>query len=289
MTSVENEGGVLKWFRNLIGPFSRSKSKLEKKRVISLLIVHIDTAKQEVTEAIARLKSRFENLLKATIAATVSKEGDRALIYANEAHQVREMVTKLVIVEKVLEQVKLRLETLEDVSNISPSLIEVSNLLSLAKDYVKDVIPSLAYNIETMINESRKMLASTTDYVQLKPEQALEYTPEAKKLLEEIEKAAAETVKNQLPEIPLNILVPVKVKSNLEERVKEAVAQPQPSKPKTPSRRMEPSMLDKAVLEYILTHNGFLDVNDVASKLGVGKEEIYESLNRLKEQNKVIF
>ncbi len=289
MTSVENEGGVFKWFKNLIGLFSKDKSKLEKKKVISLLIVHIDAAKQEVTEAIARLKSRFENLLKATIAATVSKESDRALIYANEAHQVREMVTKLVIVEKVLEQVKLRLETLEDVSNISPSLIEVSNLLSLAKDYVKDVIPSLAYNIENMINESRKMLASTADYVQLKPEQALEYTPEAKKLLEEIEKAAVETVKNQLPEIPLNILAPIKVKSNLEERVKESIISSQSSKPKASSRRIEPSMLDKAVLEYILTHNGFLDVNDVASKLGVSKEEIYESLNRLKEQNKIIF
>lgn len=281
--------GVFKWFSGLVGRI-RGGSKVDPKKFISLLIVHVDSAKQEVSDTVARLKSRYDHLVKATISASIGKEKDRALIYANEATQVREMTTKLVVVEKVLEQVKLRLETLEDVSNLSHHLIEVSNLLVVAKDYVKDLVPNLAYNIDSLINESRRVIASTTDYTKLKPEEIIEHTPEAKKLLQEIEKAAEETIKSQLPEIPVDILLPVKVKGNLEDRIKKEVeAVTQPSKQSEKSRMVDQNLLEKALLEYIITHNGFVDVNHFKDMLGVSKEEVYKALNRLREQNKIVF
>ncbi|MEM4823818.1 MAG: hypothetical protein QXV31_02125, partial [Zestosphaera sp.] len=265
-------------------------SKVDPKKFISLLIVHVDSAKQEVSDTVARLKSRYDHLVKATISASIGKEKDRALIYANEATQVREMTTKLVVVEKVLEQVKLRLETLEDVSNLSHHLIEVSNLLVVAKDYVKDLVPNLAYNIDSLISESRRVIASTTDYTKLKPEEIIEHTPEAKKLLQEIEKAAEETIKSQLPEIPVDILLPVKVKGNLEDKIKKEVeAITQPSKQPDRSKMVDQNLLEKALLEYIITHNGFVDVNHFKDMLGVSKEEVYKALNRLREQNKIVF
>lgn len=281
--------GVFKWFSGLVGRI-KGGSKVDPKKFISLLIVHVDSAKQEVSDTVARLKSRYDHLVKATISASIGKEKDRALIYANEATQVREMTTKLVVVEKVLEQVKLRLETLEDVSNLSHHLIEVSNLLVVAKDYVKDLVPNLAYNIDSLINESRRVIASTTDYTKLKPEEIIEHTPEAKKLLQEIEKAAEETIKSQLPEIPVDILLPVKVKGNLEDRIKKEVeAVTQPSKQLEKSRIVDQNLLEKALLEYIITHNGFVDVNHFKDMLGVSKEEVYKALNRLREQNKIVF
>lgn len=289
MSVFSEGGGVMKWLSGLRTLF-RGESKVDPRKFISLLIVHVDSAKQEVSDAVARLKSRYDHLVKSTISASVGRESDRALIYANEATQVREMTTKLVVVEKVLEQVKLRLETLEDVSNISAPLIEVSNLLVVAKDYVKDLVPNLAYNIDTLISESRKVIASTTDYAKVKPEEVIEHTPEAKKLLQEIEKAAAETIKSQMPDIPVDILLPIKVRGNLEERVKkEAEKLPEASRPHERPKVIDQSMLEKALLEYIVTHNGFVDVNHFKDSLGVSKEEVYRALNRLREQNKIIF
>ncbi|MEM4486668.1 MAG: hypothetical protein QW116_05495 [Zestosphaera sp.] len=289
MSVFSEGGGVMKWLSGLRTLF-RGESRVDPKKFISLLIVHVDSAKQEVSDAVARLKSRYDHLVKATISASVGRENDRALIYANEATQVREMTTKLVVVEKVLEQVKLRLETLEDVSNISAPLIEVSNLLVVAKDYVKDLVPNLAYNIDTLISESRKVIASTTDYARVKPEDVIEHTPEAKKLLQEIEKAAAETIKSQMPDIPVDILLPIKVRGNLEERVKrETEKLPEASRHQERPKAVDQSMLEKALLEYIATHNGFVDVNHFKDSLGVSKEEVYKALNRLREQNKIIF
>lgn len=48
--------------------------------------MHVDSAKQEVTDAVARLKSRYDHLVKATISASIGKEKDRALIYASRSH-----------------------------------------------------------------------------------------------------------------------------------------------------------------------------------------------------------
>ncbi len=289
VASGGGEVGVFKWFSSFVGKI-RGGSKVDPKKFISLLIVHVDSAKQEVSDAVARLKSRYDHLVKATISASIGKEKDRALIYANEATQVREMTTKLVVVEKVLEQVRLRLETLEDVSNLSHHLIEVSNLLVVAKDYVKDLVPNLAYNIDSLINESRRVIASTTDYTKLKPEEIIEHTPEAKKLLQEIERAAEETIKSQLPEIPVDILLPVKVKGNLEEKIKKDVeAITQPSKQPDRFKTVDQNLLEKALLEYIVTHNGFVDVNHFKDMFGVSKEDVYKALNRLREQNKIVF
>lgn len=288
VTNGSGNVGVFKWFSGLVERIRRGGgSKVDPKKFISLLIIHVDSAKQDVSDAVARLKSRYDHLVKATISASIGKERDRALIYANEATQVREMTTKLVVVEKVLEQVRLRLETLEDVSNLSHHLIEVSNLLVVAKDYVKDLVPNLAYNIDSLINESRRVIASTTDYTKLKPEEIIEHTPEAKKLLQEIEKAAEETIKSQLPEIPVDMLLPIKVKGNLEDRIKkkEVEAVKQPEKPKV----VDENLLEKALLEYIVTHDGFVDVNHFKDMFGVSKEEVYKALNRLREQNKIVF
>ncbi|MEM2020873.1 MAG: hypothetical protein QXP80_01435 [Zestosphaera sp.] len=289
MSVVSDGVGVVGWLSGLLTRF-RGGAKVDPKKFISLLIVHVDTAKQEVSDAVARLKTRYDHLVKATISASIGRENDRALIYANEATQVREMTTKLVVVEKVLEQVKLRLETLEDVSNISTSLIEVSNLLVVAKDYVKDLVPNLAYNIDSLINESRKVIASTTDYAKVKPEEIIEHTPEARRLLQDIEKAAAETIKSQMPEIPVDILLPIKVRGNLEEKIKkEAEVIPEVSKPQERSRVIDQSLLEKALLEYIVMHNGFVDVNHFREMFGVSKEDVYRVLNKLREQNKIIF
>ncbi len=282
-----DKGGGLRRLLDFVSWGLGLKSKLEKKKILATLLVQIEASAQEVRESITKLKLRYNHLLKQAITAIVQKENDRALIYANEAAQVKRMVMKLVVVDKVLEQVKLRLETIENVSNISTPMIETANMLALARDYIKDVVPSMAYSIDSLISETKKVLTETTDAIEINPEVAIEYTPDAKRLLNELEKVAAETVRNQLPDIPLGLMISGKGKG-LEVRVKETAVKIAAA-PKVRIRRPKPEDIDKEVLEYILTHGGFIDVGDVAARLGVGKKEVMESLHRLREQNKIAF
>ena len=286
-TSIANKGGGLRRFLDFMSSAFNLKARPDRRRIITSLIIRIEASIQDVRETITKLEIRYKNLFKGSISSYVKGERDRALIYINEAKQVERMYTKLMVVDKVLEQVKLRLETIENVTNLSASMIEATNILSVARDYIKDVVPSMGYSIDSLITETKKVIVETTDSVDINPETAIEYSPEAMKTLKDLEKTVAETVKNKLPEIPMTLLAPDKAKS-LEVRVKESALKV-PSPPKPRLRKPKPQEIDKGVLEYVLTHGGFIDVNDAAAKLGVGKREVLESLHRLRDQNKIAF
>ena len=281
-----DKGGGLKKFLDFVASGFRTRNSRE--NVLAILISQISLSVQEVRAAKTRLEIRYNNLFRKAIEAKFfKKEGDRALIYANEAVQVKRMHKKIVFVEKLLEQVKLRLETIEDVSNISIPIMETAKMLSVAKDYVKDVMPSIALNIDSLISETRKVLSETVDVTEINTESALEIDPAARELLERLDRVAAETTKNKLPEIPMDLLLPGKEKS-LEVKIKESsikLAAP----PKIRVKRIKPHEIDQSVLEYALTHGGFIDVGDIAARLGVSRKEVMESLHRLREQNKIAY
>ncbi len=284
---VPDKGGGFKKFFDFMGWAFGIKGKTDKKRVITALIVRIDVSAQEVRDTLRKLELRYRELLRKAVEALVKKERDRALIYANEVTQVKSMYTKLLVVDKVLEQVKLRLETIENVSNITAPMMEATGILSVARDYIKDIVPSMGYSIDTLISETKKVLVETTDSIAVDADKAIEYTPEAERMIEELEKTVTDTVNNRLPDIPTELLATTTGKS-LEVRVKESAIKV-PVTPKPRIRRPKVEEIDKEVLEYILTHGGFIDVGDVAAKLGVGKYVIIESLHRLRQQNKIRF
>ncbi|MCD6323604.1 MAG: GntR family transcriptional regulator [Desulfurococcales archaeon] len=281
-----DKGGGLRRFLDFMGWALGIKARVDKKKIITAFLVRIEASAQEIRETITRLELRYQSLLKKAVSAMVKKENDRALIYANEAAQVKSIYRKLTVVDKVLEQIKLRLETIENMSNIQVPMVEVTNILSVVRDYIKDVVPSMASSIDTLINESKRVLVETTDSIEIDPEKALETTPEARKLLEDLEKTVAETVNNRLPDIPVSLLSPRS--KSLEVKVKETAIKV-PVAPRPRIRKPRPEEIDREVLEYILTHGGFIDVGDLAAKLGVGKSVIRESLYRLREQNKIKF
>ncbi len=282
-----DKGGGFRRFLGFMGWALGIKSKPDKKKVITAFLIRIEASAQEIRETITRMELRYQVLLKKALSAMVKKENDRALIYANEAAQVKSIYRKLTVVDKVLEQIKLRLETLENMSNIQVPMVEVTNILSVVRDYIKDVVPSMASSIDTLISESKRVLVETTDTIEIDPEKALEATPEARKLLDELEKTVASTVNSRLPDIPVSLLHPSRSKS-LEVKVKETAIKV-PVAPRPRIRKPNPEEIDREVLEYILTHGGFIDVGDLATKLGVGKSAIKESLYRLRDQNKIKF
>ena len=273
------------WFLRLLG--IRARKRVDRRKLIEALIVKIDSSLQEIRDSISRLEKRYKDLVKkAMIAAFFRNERDRALIYANEANEVKKMAKKLKVSEKALEQVKLRFETIENVSNLSLILNEITGILVATKEYVKDVMPNLAVSLDSLANEAKRIIAETTD-VDLRTEEGGVYvTPEAKKLLKEIEAMAEESISKNMPDIPASMLTPLPSKG-IEVKVKD-VSKPV-KKPKRPIRKLSPEEIDKAVLEYIITHGGFIDISDVANRLNIDKSEVMASLHRLKEQNKIVF
>ncbi|MEM2376621.1 MAG: hypothetical protein QXZ10_03305, partial [Sulfolobales archaeon] len=115
---------------------------------------------------------------------------------------------------------------------------------------------------------------------------------EAQKILQEVKEVAEAKISKSLPQIPEELL---KTSSGGEFKVVVNGAS-QPIAGKTVSKEVKHQRsvgdslaLENKVLEYILTHGGFIDVSDAAKQFNVSKEEVIQALKSLKEKNKITF
>ncbi len=291
MTFLLRKAGF-SWLSRIFGG-SSEEVRVDKREVLRSLKLKIDESIKAVKDAILRLKGRYEELSSRTIKSIMRRERERAIIYANELAQIKKMVKKLYVAEMAMEQVKLRFETLEDISDLSNTFTEITGLLNVAKEYVKEEVPALAVGIESLINEAKMVVAQTQDIGTLEVTEGVYYTPEATKVLNELEKMAEEKVSKELPKIPISMLnafkgggeevgLEVIIKSNPVYKVRK------PGRLKQ-LRRLSDRDLEEKVFEYILSHGGFIDIADAARSIGVSINDVKKALNSLREQNKIVF
>jgi division protein CdvB (Snf7/Vps24/ESCRT-III family) len=288
VASVVGDGGwgglskILKFFDIGFG----NRRKVDK--AIMSLIVRIEDYITEVRASTSRLKVRYESLMKKAVNAFVRGERDRTLIYANEMIEIRKMIKTLFVAEMVLEQAKIRLETVSDVTHVSKALVDVTELLSGTRRYVGDLIPSVAHSLDKLVMESKKLIIDTTGREPPALPDVLSPTPETKKLLNEIESMAEERVAQQLPAPPTALLGNAGLRNRIEVVIKgsESIRDHDAKIRKRVSNQVN---LESKVFEYIVVHGGFIDVNDAARQLGVSKEEIISALNGLKMKKKIVF
>jgi len=107
---------------------------------------------------------------------------------------------------------------------------------------------------------------------------------EAKKVLEESSTIASQQMKERFPELPMP-----------EQRQVSHEARPQPVDVRVPiavtaggPEEASELPLEERLLDYIKSHNGELSVNSCSSDLEVGTEDIRRSLQRLKDDGKIV-
>lgn len=258
---------------------------------LSDIVVRLDLILREVRDVTERLVNRYRDLVREALVAKSEKKNERALVYANEAAQVSRYIKKAMITEMIVEQVKLRLETLGEVADITKALAGISSLLYIAKDHVSDIAPNLAVGLEFTINRTRELIAGTSDVTQVKVEDALVISPEARELLSKVEKSVEEKL-SQLPEIPAELLLgrersvstigeALRAKSHTESELVPV------AKPKTRKANIPKEQIADFILNVARERGGFIEVGYVAEKLGVPREEVIQTLVELEKLGKI--
>lgn len=268
-----------------------SGSRGDRRLELSDIIVRLDLILKEVRDVTERLISRYKDLIREALIAKSEKKNERALVYANEAAQVSKYIKKAMITEMIIEQVKLRLQTLGDVADINKALVSISSLLHIAREYVSDIAPNLAVGLELAISKTRELIAGTSDVMQVRVEDALVISPETRELLSEVEKSVEEKL-SQLPEIPAEYLLSRdRGVSTIEETLKARNAAELEAIPAARPRTRKTSVPRERVADFILNiareRGGFIEVGYVAEKLGISREEVIQTLVELEKLGKI--
>lgn len=171
--------------------------------------------KERIDEAIYRLKSQLNKLEMASMrmsqhekqlfekCVTAQAIGDeaRASLYANECAEVRKISKLLLKSQLALEQVLLRLETVEEFGDVITVMGPVAGVISALKSQLGGIIPEVGYELGQIGSELSKIVVEVGEATghkwHLEP-----VGSEAQKILAEAASLAEQRIKERLPELP---------------------------------------------------------------------------------------
>lgn len=149
---------------------------------------------------VSRLTERDKKMFDKCVKARMSKDAPRATMYANECAEIRK-VTKVVIRSQLaLEQVSLRLETVEDLGNILVNMAPVVGVIRETKGSLTGVLPEVASElgyVNQMLSNTVLEAGGLSDR-----DMSIEATEEAQKIIQEANLVAEQRIREHFPELP---------------------------------------------------------------------------------------
>jgi division protein CdvB (Snf7/Vps24/ESCRT-III family) len=270
-------------FRGLFRSLEEKVHPIPLKERVDQALYRLATQKEKLEHMSSRLQQRDKEMFQRCIGAQLSKDNAHAALYANECAEIRKMAHITLSSELALERVVLRLQTIEEFGDIMAQIAPVIGVVRETRGRIAGVIPEVA----TELGEVNNMLSDMELETGQIPDQGADFqtsSDEAKKVLEESSAIASQQMKERFPELP-----------SPEPRQATAVPRSQAPEPRIPiavsSGGIEEELevpLEDRVLGYIKSHNGELSVNSASAELAVPAEDIRESLQKLKDDGKIV-
>lgn len=280
-------------FRGLFG-FKEQDSKDFKdfKKKLIEAKVRLQEAMQKIDEALNNLKRRDSQLFSSAVKALASGDEIKASIYAGEVAEIRRIMKTLTTAKYAIEQVSLRLETIEALEDVSISLAPLIPVVKSIRGQVSQLIPEVTSHLDEALNSMQEVISITTNV----PERAMELipmSPEARNIFEQARRKAEqeynieETISIQGLSHMKDLIE--KVNARIREKLREEKTPISTSKvlAMTVPRKLSFDDIKRGVLDYIRSHRGFLDITDCARRLNVDPSDIRKALEALIREGRI--
>jgi division protein CdvB (Snf7/Vps24/ESCRT-III family) len=250
------------------------------KERVDQALYRLGTQKEKLEHMSSRLQQRDKEMFQRCIGAQLSKDSGHAALYANECAEIRKMAHITLSSELALERVVLRLQTIEEFGDIMAQIAPVIGVVRETRGRIAGVIPEVASELGE-VNEMLSDMSLETGQIQDQDVDMQASSSEARKVLEESNAIASQQMKERFPELPIP-----------EPR------QPAPTVAPRPEARIpiaitsggeeEAEPLENRLLGYIKSHNGELNLSTATKELDVSTEDIRSSLEKLKDDGKIV-
>lgn len=164
-------------------------------RQIQIQVVKLDQAANKLKEKDASIFSKIVNSMQ-------KNDSTRASMLANELSEVRKMSNVVTSAKLALEQLNLRLNTIQDLGDIANTLSPAINVIRGVQPGLVNLVP----DAEREIGEISSLLSGIlVDAGQIDGGQ-LSFEPnseEAEKVIEEASAIVEERMRNKFPDVPV--------------------------------------------------------------------------------------
>jgi len=173
---------------------------------IPLILLKLEYALVNLKDIGEGLRREDNELFEKCIEARIRKDYIHAMMYANECSEIRKLAKLIVSSQYALEQMMLRLQTVEKLSKILVTMSPLVGVLKETRSRLVGIVPSVANSLnevnQILDKNLREMGTATTQHTQ-----GITCSDEAMKILEEANFAAEQSIREKFPNIPEDISV----------------------------------------------------------------------------------
>lgn len=148
-----------------------------------------------------RIEQKHNTLFSKCVKAQEAKNAQTAVMYANECAQVKKIAQTLVTSQLALEQVVLRLETVQDFGDIAAEVMPAVAVVRTIRDRLSGVVPEVSHGLST-ITQSLDSLVLEAGEATGQSWNANVSGEDAEKVLSEASMIAEQKVREGFPELP---------------------------------------------------------------------------------------
>jgi division protein CdvB (Snf7/Vps24/ESCRT-III family) len=171
-----------------------------KKRINECLFrLKVQTRKLERTSY--HMQQRDQALYGKCVLAVQSKNTELASMYANECAELRKMAKVVLHSQLALEQVTLRLETVNEFGQIAYTMLPVATVVGTLKSQLEGVMPEVSMEL-SQVNETLEGLAMEVGETTESTFDLSASSEESQKILSEANFVAEQKMKERFPELP---------------------------------------------------------------------------------------
>ncbi|MFH0897242.1 MAG: Snf7 family protein [Candidatus Bathyarchaeota archaeon] len=185
--------------------FSKIASNVKKpeplRERISFTIYKLKAQKGRLDQAYQRMQSHYNEIFRKCTNAVLAKDSARASIYANECAEVKKMCQTILRNQFAIEQVVLRLETVEEFGDVMAEMSPLAGVINSIKGNLSGIIPEVSSNLGE-IGDTLNDLVMDSGGVVDRSWNAVSPNEGAEKILADANTIAEQKIKEKFPTLP---------------------------------------------------------------------------------------
>lgn len=188
--------------RSTISKFMDTVKKPEPLRErISFTMYKLKTQSGRLDNAYQRMQNHYNEVFRKCTNAVLGKDSARASIYANECAEIRKMCQTILRSQFAIEQVVLRLETVEEFGDIAVEMTPVAGVINSIRGHLSGIVPEVSYKLGE-IGDTLNDLVIDSGGAHDMSWNVVSSGEDAEKILSDANTVAEQKMKEKFPTLP---------------------------------------------------------------------------------------
>ena len=185
-------------FSKIVGTVKKPEPLRER---ITYTVYRLKVQEGRLDQSYQRMQNHYNEIFRKCTNSVLAKDSARASIYANECAEIRKMCQTILRSQFAIEQVVLRLETVEEFGDIAMEMTPVAGVINSLRGHLAGVVPEVSYKLGE-IGDGLNDLVMDAGGATSMSWNVMSSGEESEKILSDANTIAEQKMKEKFPTLP---------------------------------------------------------------------------------------